>query len=519
MRLTSLLLCSCILALAPILSQPLPEPFIPVALEYSANPRASVDILGGELQSIRGLGFNAVTFVVRWREAAPQRGQLALTTLERTLEAAARAGLRAVVRLENDPPAWLFDVFPDGRRVTADADASAPPAACFDHPGVRVELQSFIDGVSRTVARYPAFHAIDVGGHPPTSFCLCPNTGRRFAASSKAGAVDRTEFVRVALRDDLQWMVARAAPSRARAVLSRGALPSVLPRPPSLGSGQDDWLMSAVVDHYGTSLSSAMLRPSVLPLVLDGLEGAARGKGWMAGVDATVGGADGRFAAWAALSRGARGLSFASVPEDAAFAGLVTRNPGLFAGLAPRRAQVALVFDPSGSTDRLAAIHAILARHNLPVDIVHAGDLAEQRVKGYRALVTTSPLPASRSKSSSVGGIAIVDASQQTLTGDRLIQRLASLDITPEVRIEGGKGLVETRFLESPRELMLIAMNHSSSSERVTMTFAPDTQEAIWQNMEAGTGVNFIAGASGPTYTYWFRPRDALVLLIRKDLR
>jgi hypothetical protein len=51
------------------------------------------------------------------------------------------------------------------------------------------------------------------------------------------------------------------------------------------------------------------------------------------------------------------------------------------------------------------------------------------------------------------------------------------------------------------------------------MTFAPDTQEAIWQNMETGSAVNFVAGPDGPTHTYWFRPRDALVLMIRKTVR
>jgi hypothetical protein len=65
----------------------------------------------------------------------------------------------------------------------------------------------------------------------------------------------------------------------------------------------------------------------------------------------------------------------------------------------------------------------------------------------------------------------------------------------------------------------LIGLNHSSSAARVTMTFKPDVQEAIWQNMETGAGVNFIAGPFGPSYTYWFRPRDALVLMIRKDVR
>jgi hypothetical protein len=86
------------------------------------------------------------------------------------------------------------------------------------------------------------------------------------------------------------------------------------------------------------------------------------------------------------------------------------------------------------------------------------------------------------------------------------------------VRIDGGEG-IEVRMLESDVVLMIVGLNYTDRSQRVTMTFPPDTQEAIWQNMETGAGVNFIAGANGPSYTYWFRPKDALVLMIRKDIR
>ncbi len=76
-------------------------------------------------------------------------------------------------------------------------------------------------------------------------------------------------------------------------------------------------------------------------------------------------------------------------------------------------------------------------------------------------------------------------------------------------------------MLESDSLQMIVGLNHAAESRRVAMTFPPDTQEAIWQNMETGAGVNFIAGAgaNGPSYTYWFRPKDALVLMIRKDIR
>ena len=89
----------------------------------------------------------------------------------------------------------------------------------------------------------------------------------------------------------------------------------------------------------------------------------------------------------------------------------------------------------------------------------------------------------------------------------------------PDVRVAGATGVVETRFLESSDVLMLIGLNHTTTRQRVTMTFRPETQEAIWQNMESGAAVNFIAGPEGPTYTYTFAPQDALVLMIRKGIR
>ena len=66
---------------------------------------------------------------------------------------------------------------------------------------------------------------------------------------------------------------------------------------------------------------------------------------------------------------------------------------------------------------------------------------------------------------------------------------------------------------------MVIGVNYSDQPHRVTFTFPPDTQEAIWQNMETGTLVNFVAGPSGPTYTYRFAPHDVFVLMIRRAIK
>ena len=90
---------------------------------------------------------------------------------------------------------------------------------------------------------------------------------------------------------------------------------------------------------------------------------------------------------------------------------------------------------------------------------------------------------------------------------------------TPEVRLSGGGGEVETRFLESSDAIVLIGINHSSDPQKVIMTFTPDTPEAIWLNLETGASVNFVAGPDGPTYAYAFKPRDVMVLMIKKEWR
>jgi hypothetical protein len=104
-------------------------------------------------------------------------------------------------------------------------------------------------------------------------------------------------------------------------------------------------------------------------------------------------------------------------------------------------------------------------------------------------------------------------------TGEFLQRLLASAGIAPDIRIDGAPGLVEARFLESSDAILLIAINHAETSERVTFTFGPDIPEAIWQNMETGAAVNFVQGPDGPTYVHNFAPRDAMVLVRSKRLR
>jgi hypothetical protein len=66
---------------------------------------------------------------------------------------------------------------------------------------------------------------------------------------------------------------------------------------------------------------------------------------------------------------------------------------------------------------------------------------------------------------------------------------------------------------------MIIGLNYSAALRKATISFSPEIPEAIWQNLETGTAVNFVMGSTGPVLEHTFGPRDALVLVIRKKLR
>jgi hypothetical protein len=111
------------------------------------------------------------------------------------------------------------------------------------------------------------------------------------------------------------------------------------------------------------------------------------------------------------------------------------------------------------------------------------------------------------------------DPEKMRATGELLQRLVAYAGVKPDVHIEGAPGLVEARFLESAGAIVLIALNHSDTAQKVTFSFAPSIPEAIWQNMETGSQVSFVQGPNGPTYTHTFGPRDAIVLVRGKRLQ
>ena len=250
--------------------------------------------------------------------------------------------------------------------------SQASPGFCLDHPGVRKSVAAFIDAVAARAARHASFYAVDVWSEPhivnwvwfnsPVEFCYCPHTQRRFREwlKSKYGSIENLNrawyrtfsdweqaeaprygtilsytdfidwktFVALKLREDLK-LKADASGSRAgRPVSSHSDAPAVMLSPLSGFGSPDDWWMSHSVDYYGTSIypkhAAAATPWSAVRLTsaLDGIRSAARERGWWIGelqagqgatgvrVAAPVTAADVRLWGWAALSRGARAISY-----------------------------------------------------------------------------------------------------------------------------------------------------------------------------------------------------------------
>ncbi|HXW05632.1 MAG TPA: beta-galactosidase [Vicinamibacterales bacterium] len=620
-------------------------------------------------------------------------------------------------------------------------DSQAAPGYCLDHPGVRQDVAAFIKAVTARAAAHASFYGLDVWSEPhivsrvwfhePVEFCFCPHTQRRFREwlSKKYGTVsslnrawyrtfasweeveaprygtdlshsdfiDWKTFVAVKLQEDLKLKADASSGRGARPVGSHADAPAVLLSPLSGFGNPDDWLMARVVDHYGASIyprdaaAPAPWSPVRLAAALDGIRSATAGRGWWAGelqagqgamagrVTAPVTAADLRLWGWAALSRGARAISYhAWYPRSSGyasngygmieldgtltdraraageFAGIVSRNPALFAPLRPRASQVAVVYSrlaymAGGSRvgpdttvrDSMLGFYRAMFERNIQVDFLHADDVIDGRAGAYKAVFLAYPLmlsePAAQALAAYVrgGGTLIsearpawndqrghanaripgfgldevfgarektlwpadrvtmvvepsadgalaglagrtvaghqfaeyleitgqgtrvlarfpgedgapgdpavvesvhgsgrailvgsfpaaafeADPEQARASGDLLVALAAGAGVGPEVRLDAGAGVVETRFLESEDAIVLIGINHADTAQTVTMAFGPDVPEAIWQNMETGGAVNFVAGPDGPTYTYAFRPRDVVVLMIKKALR
>ena len=482
------------------------EPFVPIGVWYGGGkarapmlvrePARERDAWRGDLQAIRSLGFNSVKTWVDWATSEPERGKYRFDALDQLLSLADEAGLKVIIQLYTDSaPEWLGERYQDASFVTdqgARIGSQASPGYCLDHPGVRADLTAFASAVAARAATHSSFYGVDVWSEPhivnwvwfntPVEFCFCPYTQSRFRQwlKTKYGTLDRLNaawyrtftswdqpeaprygtilsytdfidwktFVAVKLREDLKLKADATSPRGMRPVSSHSDVPAILLSPLSGYGNPDDWWMSGVVDHYGTSIypkhasSSAPWSAVRLESGLDGIRSAARDKGWWIGelqagqgatgvrVASPVTGADLRLWGWATLSRGARAISYyawypmssgyesngygmieldGTITERAKaageFAGIVSRNAELFAPLRPRPSRVAILYNrlsymvggntvgPGNSVrNSMIGFYRAMFERNIQADFIHPDEIVAGMASNYDVVFAGYPL-------------------------------------------------------------------------------------------------------------------------------
>jgi beta-galactosidase GanA len=480
-------------------------PFIPVGVWYGGGtvraPMMPRDAAGHredwrrDLRTIKELGFNSIKTWVDWASTEPKEGQFQFEAIDQLLTLADEEGLRVIVQFYTDSaPEWVGRQWPDASFVTDEGTkigSQAAPGYCIDHRAVRAAMLTFIATVSARARQHASLYGFDVWSEPhivnwvwfnsSPEFCYCAYTQAKFRdwLRQKYGSLDAVNaawyrtfttwdeveaprygtilsytdfmdwkaFVADKLRDDL---AAKADATGARGVLpisSHSDAPAVLLSPLSGYGNPDDWLMSRVVDFYGTSIyprhasSAAPWSPVRLMASLDGIRSAAHGKGWWIGelqagqgatgvrVGTPVTPEDVRLWGWAALSRGARSISYyayypmssgyesngyglidlhGGVTDRAraagAFAGTVSSNVEVLDGASPLPAKVAIVYDRlaymaggntvgPGTTVRnsMLGVYRALYERNIPVDFLHIDDVASMAAQ-YKAIYFGTPL-------------------------------------------------------------------------------------------------------------------------------
>jgi beta-galactosidase GanA len=483
-----------------------PAPFVPVGVWYGGgkarapmlvrNPAPERDAWRRDLDQIKRLGFNSIKCWVDWATSEPRRGEYHFEALDQLLGLADEAGLRVIVQFYTDSqPEWIGRAYADASFVTdqgARIGSQASPGFCLDHAGVREAMTRFIAAASARARQHPSLYGFDVWSEPHLvnwvwfnsnpEFCYCAYTQAKFRdwLRQKYGSLDALNaawyrtferwedveaprfgtilsytdfidwktFVAAKLRDDLR---AKADATGARGAVPIGShsdAPAVLLSPLSGYGNPDDWSMTGVVDHYGTSIyprhasSAAPWSPVRLMSALDGIRSAARGRGWWIGelqagqgatgvrVGTPVTAADVRLWGWAAISRGAQAISYyayypmssgyesngyglieldGGVTDRAraagAFARAVTNEATVFAAAKPRPAQVAVLYNRlaymvggntvgPGNTVRNSMIgfYRAMFERNIAVDFVHTDDLVSGAAPRYRAIYLGTPL-------------------------------------------------------------------------------------------------------------------------------
>lgn len=553
------------------------EPFVPAGVWYGGGavqppmtvrePAKERDAWRRELAAIKALGFNSITGWVDWASAEPARGRYDFEALDQLLSLAGESDLEVIVHVYTDTaPAWLGQRYTDARFIGAESKAATGARGfCPDHPGVGGDRLAFIGAAIESAARHPSFYAVELRSDPfikatrtgsvPSTTCTCPHTTERLrqwaAARSRGdgpiGAAERRAFSAEKRQADLKLASDTARSHGARLVASYSRENGV-PR-------QEEWRLADSVDGYGSTIVPKDAAPAWSPValmsVLEAMRSAFDDRGWWLGelqgaehaAALPVSAADVRLWGWAAYSRGARAISYtglagagsAGLTGSAAararaageLAGNLTRNVRLFAPMRARPSQVAVVLDGDPALDGAAvAFYRLMFEQNIQVDFISAQEMIAGAGTKYRVIhhhAESAPAPVVKEALEAFvrgGGTVVSDGAAAIGKEEARVQRsVAAAGVTPDIRIDGAPGLVEARFLESSDALLLVALNHASTPQTVTMHFTAETPEAIWQNMESGSAVHFVQAPEGPTYRHTFAARDVMILVRGKRLR
>jgi beta-galactosidase len=196
-------------------------------------------------------------------------------------------------------------------------------------------------------------------------------------------------------------------------------------------------------------------------------------------------------------------------------------------------AREALVDAPSPIAMRMAsdlpAALAPIAGRIVP-GLVYAEHLTP--APGARTLATWSPSGGAALVSNTYGkGQAILigsfvsaaydqDPETHGAAGDLLRTLVELAGVAPLVAVSGAPaGVVEARLLEARNAVVLIALNHDTAPHDASFTLPASYPTAEWVNLETGAVAYFDRVPAGVRLRHRFAARDALVLVIRRDIR
>ncbi|MFL6352730.1 MAG: beta-galactosidase [Bryobacteraceae bacterium] len=328
------------------------KPFYPFAVWYGGG-KARAPMLeridatsaadwGKDLDQIRSLGFTTIKTWVDWATAEPTRGQFSFANLDLVLQLAQARGMHVIVQTYLDSaPDWVGQLYRNGRfvdRSGAVIASQSAPGYCMDHTGVRKEIATFLEALSREANRSPALYGWDVWSEPHVinwaefpyltnpEFCFCSYSQARFRDWLKAkyknleavnvawyrkfenwdqveppryptilsytDYLDWRAFIDDKLAGDLRTRIdAIRTVDKTHPITSHAAVPGLFTSPTDGYGEPDDWKMSANADFFGTSLypkHSQSTRPWSYQMMAAGLDfsrsaGRSFGKGFWIG--------------------------------------------------------------------------------------------------------------------------------------------------------------------------------------------------------------------------------------------